>query len=520
MKTYRIAVIAGDGIGKEVVPAGIEVLNLAADQGGFKCEFTSIPWGCDYYLSSGRMMDADGIDQLLKFDAIYLGAIGDPRVADHISARELILPLRQRLGQYVNLRPMRLMPGIDLAARQPRRRRHRHDLRARELGRRVLRHGRPAAWRHAAGAGGSRPASSRATASSASPATRSELAATRPRKMLASATKSNALQHAMVLWDEVVADVAKEFPQVELRKYHVDALCARMVTHPQTLDVIVASNLFGDILTDIGSAISGSLGVAPGANINPERTTPSMFEPIHGSAPDIAGKGIANPIARNLGGSDDARPPRRAGGARSHPGGDRTGACRAATSRRRTSAAGRRRRRCRRRSLPRWAPRHRHSAYGGNPTDSLIAAYSGWTVPSAARITSGGSTQVRCHMRSGRSAARHRIQADQWRVALPEYHRPASDDRERRLARRLLHTLPLVLGKHAGEQAAARQVSGGDPGVVTDVPAKFEPTRHFLWVVAFDAGTDREIGRAAEHQVEPLVRPRTSASRKSAYRIL
>ena len=124
-----------------------------------------------------------------------------------------------------------------------------------------------------------------------------KLAQTRPRKMLASATKSNALQHAMVLWDEVVADVAKEFPDVKLTKYHVDALCARMVTHPHTLDVIVASNLFGDILTDIGSAISGSLGVGPGGNINPERTTPSMFEPIHGSAPDIAGKGIANPIA-------------------------------------------------------------------------------------------------------------------------------------------------------------------------------------------------------------------------------
>ena len=130
--------------------------------------------------------------------------------------------------------------------------------------------------------------------------------------MLASATKSNALQHAMVMWDEVVAGVAKEFPDVELKKYHVDALCARMVTHPHTLDVIVASNLFGDILTDIGSAISGSLGVAPGGNINPDRTTPSMFEPIHGSAPDIAGKGIANPIARDLGGRDDARSPRRA----------------------------------------------------------------------------------------------------------------------------------------------------------------------------------------------------------------
>ncbi len=296
MKTYRIAVIAGDGIGKEVVPAGIEVLNMAADHGGFACEFTSIPWGCDYYLASGRMMDADGIEQLLKFDAIYLGAIGDPRVADHISARELILPLRQRLGQYVNLRPMRLMPGTTspLASRS-----------AADIDMICVRENSEGEY---CGMGGRlHGGTPQEMAAQTGIFTRNgieriaryafRLAATRPRRMLASATKSNALQHAMVLWDEVVADVAGEFPEVELRKYHVDALCARMVTHPQTLDVIVASNLFGDILTDIGSAISGSLGVAPGGNINPERTTPSMFEPIHGSAPDIAGKGIANPIA-------------------------------------------------------------------------------------------------------------------------------------------------------------------------------------------------------------------------------
>ena len=191
-----------------------------------------------------------------------------------------------------------------------------------------------------------------------------KLAESRPRKMLASATKSNALQHAMVLWDEVVAGVAKEFPNVELKKYHVDALCARMVTHPQTLDVIVASNLFGDILTDIGSAISGSLGVAPGGNINPDRTTPSMFEPIHGSAPDIAGKGIAEPDRRDLGRRDDARPPRRARRARSHPGVDRERAGRRSASRRRTSAAARRPRTCRRRSRPRSNARHPLQARG------------------------------------------------------------------------------------------------------------------------------------------------------------
>jgi tartrate dehydrogenase/decarboxylase/D-malate dehydrogenase len=242
------------------------------------------------------MMDADGIDQLLKFDAIYMGAIGDPRVADHISARELILPLRQQLGQWVNLRPMRLLPGIasPLAGR-----------RQSDIDMICVRENSEGEY---CGIGGRlHRGTPQEVAEQTGVFTRHgieriaryafRLAASRPRKMLASATKSNALQHAMVMWDEVVAGVAKEFPDVELKKYHVDALCARMVTHPHTLDVIVASNLFGDILTDIGSAISGSLGVAPGGNINPDKTTPSMFEPIHGSAPDIAGKGIANPIA-------------------------------------------------------------------------------------------------------------------------------------------------------------------------------------------------------------------------------
>jgi len=296
MKTHRIAVIAGDGIGKEVIPAGIQALKVAAEHGGFQLDFTDIPWGCDYYLEKGRMLDPDWREQLLKFDAIYLGAIGDPRVSDAISARELILPLRQRLGQYVNLRPMRLMPGISspLANRG-----------AADIDMICVRENSEGEY---CGMGGRlHGGTPYELAEQTGIFTRQgieriaryafTLAQTRPRKMLASATKSNALQHAMVLWDEVVADVAKEFPDVKLTKYHVDALCARMVTHPHTLDVIVASNLFGDILTDIGSAISGSLGVGPGGNINPERTTPSMFEPIHGSAPDIAGKGIANPIA-------------------------------------------------------------------------------------------------------------------------------------------------------------------------------------------------------------------------------
>jgi tartrate dehydrogenase/decarboxylase/D-malate dehydrogenase len=242
------------------------------------------------------MMDPDWLDQVRKFDAIYLGAIGDPRVADHISARELILPFRQGLRQYVNLRPMRLLPGIasPLAGRA-----------AADIDMICVRENSEGEY---CGIGGRlHGGTPDELAEQTGIFTRKgieriaryafELAKTRPRKLLASATKSNALQHAMVLWDEVVAGVARDYPEVTFRKYHVDALAARMITHPQTLDVIVASNLFGDILTDIGSAISGSLGVSPGGNINPDRTTPSMFEPIHGSAPDIAGKGIANPIA-------------------------------------------------------------------------------------------------------------------------------------------------------------------------------------------------------------------------------
>jgi tartrate dehydrogenase/decarboxylase/D-malate dehydrogenase len=295
MKTYKIAVIAGDGIGQEVIPMGVAVLKAAAARGTFACEFTDLPWGCNYFLQHGRMMDADGIERIRTFDAIYLGAVGSPSVPDHISAQELLLPLRQRLVQYVNLRPMRLLAGTvsPLAGRG-----------AADIDMVCVRENSEGEY---CGAGGRiHLATDDELAAQTGIFTRRgieriaryafRLAASRPRKLLASATKSNALRHAMVLWDEVVETVAAEFPEVTWRKYHVDALAARMITHPQTLDVILASNLFGDILTDIGSAISGSLGIAPGGNINPERSAPSMFEPIHGSAPDIAGRGIANPI--------------------------------------------------------------------------------------------------------------------------------------------------------------------------------------------------------------------------------
>ena len=294
MKSFRVAVIAGDGIGREVIPAGIEVVEKAA-AGAVALEFVEFPWGCEFYRRHGRMMDADGLETLQGFDAIYLGAIGDPAVPDHVSVWELILPIRQRFDQYVNLRPMRLLPGV------------RSPLAGRGVADIDMVCVRENSEGEYSGVGGRLHAGTpHEVAEQTSLFTRRgveriakfgfELASRRPRTLLASATKSNAMQHTMVLWDEAVEAVAADYPSVSWRKYHVDALAARMVTDPASVDVILASNLFGDILTDLGAAVSGSLGVAPGANINPERAHPSMFEPIHGSAPDIAGKGIANPI--------------------------------------------------------------------------------------------------------------------------------------------------------------------------------------------------------------------------------
>jgi tartrate dehydrogenase/decarboxylase/D-malate dehydrogenase len=257
--------------------------------------FVDLQWGCEFYLKTGRMMDDDWVETLKGFDVIYLGAIGAPTVPDYVSAQQLLLPLRQRLVQYVNLRPMRLMPGISspLGGRT-----------SADIDMLCVRENSEGEY---CGVGGRVHAGTPLEmAEQTGIFTRTgieriarygfELARTRPRKLLASATKSNALQHSMVLWDEVVEEVAKDYPDVTWKRYYVDALAARMITHPQTVDVMITSNLFGDILTDIGSAISGSLGVGPSGNINPERTFPSMFEPLHGSAPDIAGKGIANPI--------------------------------------------------------------------------------------------------------------------------------------------------------------------------------------------------------------------------------
>jgi len=295
MATYRIAVIAGDGIGKEVIPAGMAAIDAAVRGSDVTLSFTEFPWGCEFYLARHRMLDEDAFEQLAKFDAIYLGAIGAPTVPDHISAGDMILPLRKVFEQYVNLRPMRLLPGLSspLANRS-----------AADIDMVCVREN--SEGEYAAVGGRLHVGTPHEIAEQTAIFTRHgierivryafEIAAKRPRRMLQSATKSNALRYGMVLWDEVAEGVSRDYPSVTFRKYYVDAIAARMVTHPGTLDVIVASNLFGDILTDLGAAISGSLGIAPGANINPTRQHPSMFEPIHGSAPDIAGKGIANPI--------------------------------------------------------------------------------------------------------------------------------------------------------------------------------------------------------------------------------
>jgi len=295
-RALRVAVIPGDGIGTEVIPAALAVIKEAAERSGSRLETTTFPWGSAHYARTGHMMDEDALDQLRAFDAIFLGAVGDPSIPDHITVWELILPIRQRFDQYVNLRPMRLLPGVKgpLEGRAPE-----------DVDMICVRENAEGEY---GGVGGRvyKGTPDEIAQESAIFTRRGiervvryafEVAAQRPRRLLASATKSNALRHSMVLWDEVVEAVAADYPSVTARRYHVDALAARMVNHPETLDVIVASNLFGDILSDLGAAIAGSLGLGPGGNVNPERRFPSMFEPIHGSAPDIAGRGIANPVA-------------------------------------------------------------------------------------------------------------------------------------------------------------------------------------------------------------------------------
>ena len=296
MKTYRIALVAGDGIGKEVIPAGRRVLEaLAASGSDFKFDFESFPWGGDYYRAHGEMMPADGLNTLRGKDAILFGSAGDPNIPDHITLWGLRLKICQGLDQYANVRPARLLPGIEAPLRR---------CRTEDLDWVIVRENSEGEY---SGAGGRiHQGLPIEAATDLSLMTRGGVeriqrfafgvAQSRRRKRLTVVTKSNAQRHAMVMWDEVAREVAKDFPDVTWDKEMVDAATARMVNRPASLDTIVATNLHADILSDLAAALAGSLGIGPTANINPERVAPSMFEPIHGSAFDIMGKGIANPI--------------------------------------------------------------------------------------------------------------------------------------------------------------------------------------------------------------------------------
>jgi tartrate dehydrogenase/decarboxylase/D-malate dehydrogenase len=293
---HRLAVIPGDGVGKEVIPLGLDALRRAGEvTGSFRIAATTLDWSCERFLREGAMMPADGLRILADHAAIYLGAVGDPVVPDHVSLWGLLIPIRQGFDQYVNLRPIRVLDGIASPLRNGT---------SATVDMLCVRENTEGEY---AGIGGrTHPGDPSESAVQVSVFTRRGVErvvryaferARERRKKLASATKSNALQFTAVLWDEVVARVARDYPDVEVTSYLVDALAARFVYGPESLDVVVASNLFGDILTDIGAALQGSLGLAASANLDPERRHPSMFEPIHGSAPTIAGKDIANPIA-------------------------------------------------------------------------------------------------------------------------------------------------------------------------------------------------------------------------------
>jgi tartrate dehydrogenase/decarboxylase / D-malate dehydrogenase len=294
MNSYNVALIPGDGIGVDVIDEGMRVLQAAAAAFGFALTAESFPWSCAYYLEHGQMMPAAGLDTLRDFDAIYLGAVGWPTVPDHISLWELLLPIRKTFEQYANVRPVRLFPGLQGPLR---------DKTSGDINFVCVRENTEGEY---SGLGGrAHVGTPYEVALQTDLFTRTgvervmrfafELAQRRNKK-LTSATKSNASRYSMVFWDEVFAELAANYPDVETEKWHIDALAARFVTRPESFDVVVASNLFGDILTDLGGAIQGSLGTAASANLSPQRVGPSMFEPVHGSAPDIAGRGIANPI--------------------------------------------------------------------------------------------------------------------------------------------------------------------------------------------------------------------------------
>ena len=294
-QTLSIAVIAGDGIGNEVIPEAIRTLEAVGRRFDINYHFDEFDWSCERFHKLGSMMPEDGLEQIKGHDAILLGAVGFPGVPDHISLWGLLIPIRREFHQYVNLRPVRLFEGMDspLRGRAPGDIdmmivRENNEGEYSEIGGRLYegtehelavqqavftRHGTHRIMRYAF-----------------------DLARTRPRKHVSSATKSNGIIHSMPYWDERFAAISAEYPDVETAQFHIDIMTAHFVRHPDWFDVVVASNLFGDILSDLGPAVTGTIAIAPGGNINPERDYPSMFEPVHGSAPDIAGQGIANPI--------------------------------------------------------------------------------------------------------------------------------------------------------------------------------------------------------------------------------
>ncbi len=296
-RTYKIAAVPGDGIGKETVPEGLRVLGAAATRFGFTLQTTDYDWSCERYARTGAMMPEDGLDQLRAHDAVFLGAVGWPGVPDHVSLWGLLIPIRRGFDQYVSLRPCKLMPG----AKTPLAGRTEADIDFY-----VVRENTEGEYSSLGGR--LFEGTEREFATQQSVFTRTgtdrilryafELAMTRPRRKLTSATKSNGITITMPYWDERFRTIAAQYPGVATDQFHIDILCAHFVQHPDWFDVVVGSNLFGDILSDLGPAVAGSIGIAPSANINPERIHPSMFEPVHGSAPDIAGQHVCNPIGQ------------------------------------------------------------------------------------------------------------------------------------------------------------------------------------------------------------------------------
>ncbi|MGZ6124386.1 MAG: tartrate dehydrogenase [Myxococcales bacterium] len=297
MAKHLIAVIPGDGIGNEVGPEGIRVLEAAGRRHGVEFQWEEFPWSCAWYRKHGRMMPEDGLSQIRRHDAIYLGAVGFPGVPDHVSLWGLLIPIRREFRQYANVRPVRLMEGVPSPLR---------DRRPGDIDFWVVRENNEGEYSSIGGRmfeGTESEMVVQETVFTRKGVDRIlryafELARSRPKKHLTSATKSNGIAITMPYWDERVKAMAAQYPDVRVDQFHIDILCAHFVQRPDRFDVVVGSNLFGDILSDLGPGVTGTIGIAPSANLNPEREYPSMFEPVHGSAPDIAGQGIANPVGQ------------------------------------------------------------------------------------------------------------------------------------------------------------------------------------------------------------------------------